>query len=495
MKCPNCGAGMEENSLYCEHCGEDIHIVPDFEPELEFNMEQTLNSIKRDVMDDGTDKENDIEIELDNKGKATGHKTKRKGFFLILFACCAAVLILAASIGGTLAYQYYNSYDYQLSKAVTCQAGQDYDKAIQYYTRALELNGKDLEVRFALAGVYKLKGNKVEYENQLRGIIRDDSASEEQLERAYGKLITIYREKRDYATINTILNACENEKIRTAYQSYLAYAPEFSYPEGSYSEILPLKLSTSIAGRIYYTLDGTEPDENSELYTAPIFLYSGDYIIKTIFINEYGIVSECVTKNYHIEIIQAPAPEISVMSGEYNVPMLIQVLNIKSAEVYYTTDGTVPNRHSTLYTGSIPMPLGKSRYMFAVVEEDGKVGEVTDRRYNLKLNTQITYEDAQNLIVEYMLMSGKIYSEDGSYSTESAGKYLYQYQFATNINGIDDFYVIAEVYLDDTGAQTKTGSYYAVNIYTGESWKLQRDEKNNYNLVEIVDIINESQEG
>ena len=34
MKCPNCGAEMEEGKLYCEHCGEDIHIVPDFEPEV-----------------------------------------------------------------------------------------------------------------------------------------------------------------------------------------------------------------------------------------------------------------------------------------------------------------------------------------------------------------------------------------------------------------------------------------------------------------------------
>ena len=29
---------MEEGKLYCEHCGEDIHIVPDFEPEIEYNM-------------------------------------------------------------------------------------------------------------------------------------------------------------------------------------------------------------------------------------------------------------------------------------------------------------------------------------------------------------------------------------------------------------------------------------------------------------------------
>ena len=49
MKCPNCGAEMEEGKLYCEHCGEDIHIVPDFEPEVEYNMEQTMSDIVKEM--------------------------------------------------------------------------------------------------------------------------------------------------------------------------------------------------------------------------------------------------------------------------------------------------------------------------------------------------------------------------------------------------------------------------------------------------------------
>ena len=49
MKCPNCGAEMEEGKLYCEHCGEDIHIVPDFEPEVEYNMAQTLSDIAKEM--------------------------------------------------------------------------------------------------------------------------------------------------------------------------------------------------------------------------------------------------------------------------------------------------------------------------------------------------------------------------------------------------------------------------------------------------------------
>ena len=35
MKCPKCGVDIQEGKLLCESCGEEIHIVPDFEPEIE----------------------------------------------------------------------------------------------------------------------------------------------------------------------------------------------------------------------------------------------------------------------------------------------------------------------------------------------------------------------------------------------------------------------------------------------------------------------------
>ena len=62
-----------------------------------------------------------------------------------------------------------------------------------------------------------------------------------------------------------------------------------------------------------------------------------------------------------------------------------------------------------------------------------------------------------------------------------------------NINQIDDFYVIAEIYRDEDGVQAKTGTYFAVNCYTGEYFKLQTDENGNYVLVEI--LIDSQEEG
>lgn len=52
MKCPNCGREMAEGTLYCEYCGEDIHIVPDFEPELELDIQQTIRKMAEETEPD-----------------------------------------------------------------------------------------------------------------------------------------------------------------------------------------------------------------------------------------------------------------------------------------------------------------------------------------------------------------------------------------------------------------------------------------------------------
>ena len=52
--------------------------------------------------------------------------------------------------------------------------------------------------------------------------------------------------------------------------------------------------------------------------------------------------------------------------------------------------------------------------------------------------------------MNYAIESGKITEASGSFD-ESAAAYLYQYQYVTNINKIDDFYVVAEIYRGEDG--------------------------------------------
>jgi hypothetical protein len=503
---------MPVDSLYCEKCGADIHIVPDFEPELEFSMTQTLNGIKEELTeqtksarqpDTAGRKAREREAQeragqgeqSGQEGTAGQEKEARKsgnaGKIRLIGLAAAGVLAILVTVEGVRVYQAH-SYEYQLRMAASSAAQERYEKAIRYYSRALELDSRDLEVRFALAEAYFLKGNQVEYEYLLRGVIQDPAADEDQLDRAYKKLIAIYRDRKDYVTIHEIVKNSGSDRIRETYQVYLANVPEFSYQTGAYGEILPLKLASVTAGKIYYTLDGSEPSEESELYTAPIFLEDGDHVVKAFFVNEYGIASDCVTKAYHIETAQAVAPEINLFSGDYSVPAWIEVVNAQEGAVYYTTDGSDPNLHSTAYTGAIPMPLGKSRFKFALVGEDGSVGEITQRTFQLRLDTTFTPEIAEGLIVQHMLSVGKIADEDGAYAVPgtdgqtAAGKYGYRYQYVTNIDDADDFFVIAEIYVDETGLSAKTGSYFAVNAYSGACYKLQIGERNRYTLAELT---------
>ena len=480
MKCPNCGKEMTEGALYCEHCGEDIHIVPDFEPELEENILQIIEGIREDIEEEAPPDD------------LTETESSERSFFkrrLCQIAIFAAVLALAAAVAMGVWVYRHNSEEYQVSKAVQYTTLGEYDKAIAFYNRALELKEGDIELQFSLAEVYFLKNNKIEYEYLLREIVKNERASNEQLDRAYGRLIAIYRDREDYETINELLLGSNNAELIAMYANYTSNPPEFSVIEGYYNSIQPLKLTAAGNGRIFYTLDGGDPDEDSFQYTMPILLENGDYLVKAVFINEYGIVSDVVSKEYHIDNDVILAPEININSGTYNMPMDIEVLTMEEDdEIYYTTDGSVPDYTSNLYTQPIHMPLDRSTFKFARIV-DGVTGDVTERSYELILNTDFSVNQAYDTIVEYALSSGRILDREGHFG-DTGDKYIYEYLYVTNINQISDFYVFAEVQRDIDGVQARTGNFFAVDVYLGTRYKLQQSNYGRYSL-EAIDSVEE----
>lgn len=476
MKCPNCGADMPKGSLYCEQCGQDIQIVPDFEPEVELNIEKTISEIAEDIIKDGQDTyawNNPVESPAIRKPK----RRFKLGIILTVILICCVI-----AVAGGIFYCRYNSVEYQSSQAAKYMEEQEYDKAAKHYERALELSENDVVIMFRLAEVNFLKNNKIEYEYLLRRIVNSEEVTTDQIASAYGKLIAIYRARDDFKSVNELLLSSDNEEVMRIYQSYMALPPEFSIQEGFYTGIQPLKIIPYGTGKVYYTMDGSLPDENSAMYTAPIILEDGDYTICAYFVNEYGIASEYVTRSYHVVSEALPMPALSVVGGEYQFPINIEVLGDEE-DVYYSTDGSTPTMASTPYSEPIPMPLGKTVFRFVRIKE-GRTSEVVERIYTLTLNTEYTTVQAEQDVVAYILQSGRIYDSDGHFDG-TAGMLKYRYQYVTNIDQVADFYVISEIYVDLQGNDVRTGNYYAVNAYTKELFKLHIDEYNNYTLIEI----------
>lgn len=469
MKCPNCGTEMKDGMLYCEACGEEIQIVPDFEPEIEYSISKTLSGIVEEVLEEVPQ----------NEGQK--NKDKKKRFKLVVIISVIAVIVvigIVITVNAVKEYQY-NSEKYQIEKATDAVADGRYEDAIAYYTRALELNPTNASYRNTLAEIYKVLGNEDAYVSELIEILKNGSITEDERTAFFRKLINFYKEKEDYAVLNTILNNIQNPDIRTAYQEYLALPPEFSYQEGTYEEVIPLKLTSSIKGTIYYTLDGSMPDENSEKYTTPIFLETGSYQICAMFINEYGIKSEVVKKTYVIDIIKPGAPAVDTYSGEYTHPIMITVVVPPDCTVYYTTDGSVPTNQSYVYTGPIPMPLGNSEFNFVTYNKEGVAGDCTTRFYEFELETDFTLNMAMEELLGLMINLNKIEDSSGT-AIGVSGKYLYAFQYVREFDNMGDFYVISEVYEDSAGIQTYTGSIFAVSINTHECFKVIKDADGSY---------------
>ena len=77
-------------------------------------------------------------------------------------------------------------------------------------------------------------------------------------------------------------------------------APTFSVPSGTVVSGSTVALATTTTGAtIYYTTDGTTPDENSTAYTAPIVI-NADVTIKAIAIKENYVNSSVVTADYEV---------------------------------------------------------------------------------------------------------------------------------------------------------------------------------------------------
>ena len=303
MKCQKCGAEIPEGSLYCEKCGQDIHIVPDFKEFAEKKAEDTVKSMLSDLDDDEADfgrspeGANDEIPYRDTQGSVPEKKHRTGWIRLALIDVLTLILVTA----GLAFFNRSSGTDYLFEQAREAAEHGDIARAVAILEDVTAEDSSDVDVLLYLALLYKDQGDTVKYENLLLQIAGLPFATSEQNATAYEGLLAIYFESEDYVSMADLLQTCNNLEIREKYIDYCLMIPEFNLDSGYYGTDQLLKITVPGTARIYYTLDGTDPGEESFEYIVPLLLTKGEYHIKVCTVNTHGVWSPISEVNYVIE--------------------------------------------------------------------------------------------------------------------------------------------------------------------------------------------------
>ena len=302
MKCEICGTEIPEGTLYCPKCGKDVHIVPDFKEFAERKAEDTVKNLLNDLDGDEADFGRSPEGANDERPvrKKQGFTEEKPKYGWTRFALLAASIMILASVSlGFINMSGRTDFLLESAKEAAINGDSAQAKAILEGIDAKD--SSDVEALMYLAKLYKEDGEMVKYENLLLSVIGMSFATSEQNAESYEKLLAIYENAGDYVSMADILLGCNNVEVKEKYIDYCIMTPEFNLGSGYYGTDQLFKMTIPGRGRIFYTLDGSDPDLYSSEYTMPLLLTKGEYDFRVCVLNPYGIWSAVTECNIVIE--------------------------------------------------------------------------------------------------------------------------------------------------------------------------------------------------
>lgn len=295
MRCPNCNTELEPGSLYCRKCGQEVQMVPDYDPldDLVIGGQSTPDPVKE---------EETIE-KKEEKQEQKADFVFHKGFWMI----CGILLCFLIFLGFYFSIIRENSFAYQMRKGIAFVEQEEYEEALSYLKHAEELQEDagvyDIRPQRYLAKAYAgIGAGELAVDSMRRAIRMEDAWHQDSkdLEMLYLEMMDILNETHQTSQVERIIKSCNYEEIRKELEDYLVEKPVCSIPEGVYHQALNLELRAEY-GEIYYTLDGTEPTKESIHYDGPIRIGTEETLLTAVAINEKGMISEKLVLVYKLE--------------------------------------------------------------------------------------------------------------------------------------------------------------------------------------------------
>ena len=362
------------------------NLVDETTREIKEDYSQGSDSAKNDKAEE---KYNDIEEDVvDFVKKPSKPGAVRLKLIITSLAAAAIVVVIAFTIA------HNNSYANFYNKAVSSYNNADYNKAIELLEKAenTKEGANNVEVLEYKADSYaKLKN----YDSALSTYNRVL-----QIDPNYGKAVAsiceIYKQRKNVTELRAMIDKYRNTNIASFVEPYITKSPVFLPVPGNLEQNTNITITSDSNAPIYYTLDGSEPDSDSKIYTKPIKLEEGKTEIKAICISDYGIKSNVVTATYNLKLKEPEAPSISLDSGVYITGQTLKITADPGTTIYYTIDGSRPTKDSSKYSN--PLRLVSGRIIISAIainDQTGKVSAVASKSY-VVVSNQEELERAKN---------------------------------------------------------------------------------------------------
>ncbi len=410
-------------------------------------------------------------------------KKKIKHLVIMIVSIVAAIAVIGVAAYFIVRYAYRSSmdnYGYHNNAGYAALNNKDYATAAEHFEKGLtyEDGRNDTDMMMYLYECYIYLDKEDEAIDTLYKVLE---FNDNNYYNALYYLVKYYDEDEDYETLKKLYDEnkdSKNSDVLSLFAIYQASAPLASPVSDTYSDDQEVTLATKKGSVIYYTTDGTEPNEFSTEYTEKITVSEGTTTIKFIAVNEYGFASDVVTEEYVVNYKAPSAPTIfpEKTSFKQASDVMVTINNIADdAVAYYTIDGTIPNEDSTVYEGAFALPAGSTIVNVLIVDSHGLTCR-TSKTYNVTYISDITEADALTNIwsklEEEEYVDEEHLDEDGN---------LCELQYYTK-KTIDDITVYMYYYSVDGEIEDY---WFAADDSKGEVYKITKNKKDEYVLKKL----------
>lgn len=375
MKCSKCGTELKVGCVYCPKCGKEMQVSDSTLLEDDF-LSDLLEEEKNHKTDNETgektakaDSAKKIPENDRKKGtrKSPGRKSSRKKKILVVVVC---LIYIAAVLGGILCYMKMNSFSSLYRKAEIKYNTGMYEDAREILEKAMRKEPDSQNGCLLMGKICEELGETDDAEAAYKKLIDLNPDSTE----AYSGLLRIYSQQGEYDKIVALKDTTSQEEILALFEDYLVKVPEADTQSGDYSDFLEVELSVPDDDlEIYYTTDGSDPEKDGKKYEDPIKIQKeGETVLKAVCKDRNGNYSEPMEEIYNIKFAIPNMPVVSPDGGQFYKDTSITISSDSGTTVYYTWDGSTPDKNSHKYTGALTVPEGNN--ILSVIAINDKTG-------------------------------------------------------------------------------------------------------------------------